>query len=261
MPEMNDNWKSGDAYEAYVGRWSREVGREFLSWLNAPAGGRWLDVGCGTGELSRAIAAKCSPHSVTGVDPSEGFLEYARNQPGDIDYRAGDAQALPFEDESFDATVSGLVLNFVSDPGKGALEMVRVTQPGGVVAAYVWDYAGEMQFMRYFWDAAVELDPAAVERDEGRRFTICTPEALRELFAGPSGVETTAIDVPTNFASFDDFWTPLLAGTGSAPSYVASLSEDARGRLRESLGERLPTGEDGSIKLVARAWAVKGVKA
>lgn len=258
-PRVSDNWDGGEAYEAYVGRWSREVGREFLRWLDAPSGGRWLDVGCGTGELCRAIAGSASPASVTGVDPSEGFLEYARRQPGDIDYRTGSAAALPFDDGNFDATVSGLVLNFVPDPAEGASEMVRVTRGGGVVGAYVWDYAGEMQFMRHFWDAAVELDSdAAGELDEGRRFPICNPESLSELFAAASGVETRAIDVPTAFAGFDDFWSPFLAGTGTAPSYVTALSEEGRVALRERLRERLPVEGDGSIRLVARAWAVKG---
>jgi SAM-dependent methyltransferase len=257
---VSDNWRSGDAYEAYVGRWSRQVAREFLRWLDAPAGVRWLDVGCGTGELCRAIVASAAPETVTGVDPSEGFLEYARSQPGDIDYRRGDAEGLPFDDGAFDATVSGLVLNFVPDPGKGAWEMLRVTRDGGTVGAYVWDYAGDMQFMRYFWDAAVDLDPAAVERDEGKRFPICAPGPLSELFAGAGDVATRAVDVPTTFESFDDFWSPFLGGTGAAPSYVASLSEDARSALRERLRERLPADADGSIKLVARAWAVKGTK-
>lgn len=258
MDEIKDNWDGGEAYEAYVGRWSREVGREFLRWLDAPAGGRWLDVGCGTGELCRAIVAGASPASVTGVDPSKGFLEYARRQSADIEYRVGGAEALPFGVGTFDATVSGLVLNFVPDAAKGAAEMVRVTRDGGIVGAYVWDYAGEMQFMRYFWDAAVELDPEAAALDEGRRFPICSPEPLANLFAAADGVETRAIDVPTAFASFDDFWSPFLGGTGTAPSYVVSLSEKGRVALRERLRERLPVEEDGSIKLVARAWAVKG---
>ena len=234
------------------------MAREFLGWLGAPAGGRWLDVGCGTGELCRGIVAGASPGSVTGVDPSEGFLEYARSQGGGIDYGAGDAQALPFGDGAFDAVVSGLVLNFVPEPAKGAAEMLRVTRAGGVVGAYVWDYAEGMQFMRHFWDAAVELDPAAADKDEGNRFTICRPDGLAELFAEADGVQTRPLDVPTNFGSFDDFWAPFEGGTGTAPSYVASLSPEGKERLRESLRSRLPVGQNGSIELVARAWAVRG---
>jgi SAM-dependent methyltransferase len=257
---VSDNWRGGEAYEAYVGRWSRLVAHDFLPWLDAAGGGAWLDVGCGTGELCRAIAKSTSPKSVTGVDPSEEFLEYARSTGDGIDYREGDAQSLPFEDEAFDAVVSGLVLNFVPEPASGAAEMLRVTRSGGVVGAYVWDYAEGMQFMRYFWDAAKELDLAAVELDEGRRFPICNHDALAGLFAAAGDVETRAIDLPTYFMSFEDFWNPFLSGTGTAPSYVASLSEDARIRLRERLRERLRAEEDGSIKLMARAWAVKGTK-
>jgi SAM-dependent methyltransferase len=256
---VSDNWSSGDAYEAYVGRWSRLVGREFLAWLDAPAGGRWLDVGCGTGELCRAIAERGS-ESVTGVDPSEAFLEYARRRGDGIEYRTGDAQSLPFADGEFDAVVSGLALNFVPDPAAGASEMMRVTRRSGAIGAYVWDYAEGMQFMRYFWDAAKELDLAAVELDEGRRFPICNRDPPSGLFAAAGDVETRAIDLPTYFTSFEDFWNPFLSGTGTAPSYVASLSEDARIRLRERLRERLRAEEDGSIKLMARAWAAKGTK-
>lgn len=236
------------------------VAREFLRWLDASAGGRWLDVGCGTGELCRAVVAVASPEAVTGIDPSEGFLEYARRQGGGIEYRSGDAESLPSEDGAFDAVVSGLVLNFVPEPARGASEMVRVTRGGGVVGAYVWDYAGEMQFMRHFWDAAVELDPAAAEKDEGNRFPVCQPDRLAELFAGAEEVRTHAIDVPTTFPSFDDLWLPFLAGTGTAPSYVASLSDEAREFLKERLRSRLPIQKNGSIELVARAWAVKGTK-
>lgn len=258
---MSDNWRSGEAYEAYVGRWSRLVAPEFLAWLDAPTGGAWLDVGCGTGELCRAIEASASPESVTGVDPSEGFLEYALSQGRtSIEYRSGDAQSLPFEEGRFDATVSGLVLNFLLEPMRGASEMMRVTRRGGVVGAYVWDYSDGMQFLRYFWDAAVALDGAAVEKDQGRRFTICQPDRLAGLFGAASDVQTRAIDVPTPFGSFEELWSPFDGGTGTAPSYVASLSPVRKKRLREGLRSRLPIQKDGSIELTARAFAVKGTK-
>lgn len=255
-------WAIGDAYEPYVGRWSRVVARDFLVWLEAPPGRRWLDVGCGTGALSATILDVARPAAVTGVDASEAYAAYARERIPDarVEFRQGDAQALPFSDGAFDAAVSGLMVNFLPDPSRGLAEMARVTRPGGVVAAYVWDYAGEMQLMRHFWDAAAALDPAAAELDEGRRFPLCRPEPLERLFVatGLNGVEVRAIDIPTVFHDFDDYWSPFLGGQGPAPSYTMSLDEYRRAALRERVRAGLPVGEDGSIPLVARAWAARG---
>ncbi len=255
-------WAIGSAYEPYVGRWSRLVAREFLSWLDVPSESRWLDVGCGTGALISTILAVARPTSATGIDASVGYAAYAREQIRDVraEFCHGDAQALPFRDGSFDATVSGLMLNFLSQPSRGLAEMARVTRPGGVVALYVWDYAGEMQLMNHFWDAAAALDPVAGELDEGRRFPICRPEALVRLFteAGMTDVKVRAIDVPTIFRDFDDYWSPFLGGQGSAPSYAMSLSEEHRADLREHIRARLPSSEDDSIRLIARAWTARG---
>ncbi len=261
MPaHVSDTWERGDPYERYVGRWSRRVAPRFLSWLALPPGQRWLDVGCGTGALCAAIADTCSPASLAGAEPSEGFLKTARqNLGGRADLRSGSATALPFEAGAFDVVVSGLVLNFVPDPRAALAEMSRVTRPGGTLAAYVWDYAGKMELMRAFWDAAVALDPAAAALDEGPRFPLCRPEALAQLFtgAGLKEVATVALDVPTPFAGFDDYWQPFLGGQGPAPAYAMSLDEAARARLRERLRQRLPARPDGSIALTARAWAVR----
>jgi hypothetical protein len=138
--------------------------------------------------------------------------------------------------------------------------MSRVLVPGGTVGAYVWDYAGKMEAMRFFWDAAVELDPAAAQLAEGLRFPLCRPDALVDLFtrAGLKSTEATAIDIDTPFANFDDYWQPFLGGQGPAPAYVVSLSESARARLRETIRARV-TASDGSTPLVARAWAVRGI--
>ena len=255
-------WNVGAAYEAYVGRWSRPVARDFLSWLQVPSSAHWLDVGCGTGALSQTILAETSPAEVVGVDPSEGFLTLAREQVNDARARfeVGDAQCLPFEAAAFDAVVSGLALNFVPRPEQGMVEMVRVSRPGGTVAVYLWDYAGEMQFMRHFWDAAASLDPAALDLDEGRLFPICRSDALTRLFeeSGLAEVAVRAIDIPTAFRDFDDFWAPFLGGQGPAPGYTMSLDEQRRAALRERLRTSLPTAEDGSIQLIARAWAARG---
>jgi SAM-dependent methyltransferase len=255
-------WASGAAYEPYVGRWSRLVACEFLAWLGVSPARRWLDIGCGTGALSGTILAVAEPTALTGIDASAGYVAYAAEQirDGRAEFRQGDAQALPFAAASFDAAVSGLVLNFLPQPERGLAEMARVTRPGGAVAVYVWDYAGQMQLMRYFWDAAVALDPAAVELDEGRRFPICRPETLERLFVdvGLADVVVRAIDVPTVFRNFEDYWSPFLGGQGPAPSYAMSLPEERRAALRERIREKLPIAADGSIHLVARAWAARG---
>jgi SAM-dependent methyltransferase len=259
---VQEVWSAGDAYEAYVGRWSRRVAEGFLRWLDLPAGARWLDVGCGTGALTATVLALADPGQVVGVDPSEGFLAGARDRIGDprADFRLGDARSLPLADHSFDAVVSGLALNFVPDPGRAVAEFARVAGSGGVVAAYVWDYAEGMAMMGHFWDAATTLDPAAAELDEGRRFPLCRPGPLADLWAeaGIGRVRVQAIEVATAFADFADYWTPFLGGQGPAPGYVRSLTGEHRHALRDLLRARLPRGPDGSIPLTARAWAVQG---
>jgi SAM-dependent methyltransferase len=258
----NDVWLEASAYEFYVGRWSRLVADKFLQWIAVPPRQAWLDVGCGTGALCERIITRCEPARLVGVDPSDGFLSHARAHAtrSRVEFRVGDAQGLAVADRSFDATVSGLVLNFVRDPAKALAEMRRVTRPGGKVAAYVWDYAGEMQLMRHFWNAAVALDPAAYELDEGRRFPLCRPAPLRALFeaAALRDVEVCGIDVPTLFMNFDDYWSPFCGGQGPAPGYCVALPNEERAALRERIRQSLPFEHDGKIHLTARAWAVQG---
>jgi len=224
-----DTWAQGAGYERYVGRWSRLVAAPFLEWIAVADGKAWLDVGCGTGALSQHILQGRAPARVIGVDSSEGFVAHARAHVTDkrAEFRVGDARALPVGDGESDAAVSGLVLNFVPDQPKAVAEMRRAVRPGGTVAVYVWDYAGEMQLMRRFWDAAAALDPKARALDEGVRFPSCRPEPLRKLFAdaGLREVAVEAIDVPTLFADFDDYWSPFLGGQGPAPGYCMSLAE------------------------------------
>jgi SAM-dependent methyltransferase len=258
--QVSDTWERGSPYERYVGRWSRRVAPLFLSWLNIPAGRRWLDVGCGTGALAAAIVDHCSPSSVAGVEPSEGFLNTAKeNLAGRATLHQGSATTIPLGDASVDVVVSGLVLNFVPDQRAALNEMARVTAKGGTIAAYVWDYAGKMEFMRFFWDAAVALNPDAANMDEGLRFPLCHPEALSKLFAeaGLRGVEVKPIDIPTPFAHFDDYWEPFLGGQGPAPAYAMSLNETARARLRDRIREHIPIAANGAISLTARAWATR----
>jgi SAM-dependent methyltransferase len=257
----DDAWANGEAYERYVGRWSRLVTREFLQWLAVPARRVWLDVGCGTGSLVRTILEDAAPTRIKGVDKSEGFIGLARQMILDhrVSFAVGDAQVLPEESASYDAVVSGLVLNFVPKPELAAAEMIRVARPGAVVGAYVWDYAGRMDLMRRFWDAAVALDPAAADFQEGSRFPLCRPEPLEELFSsvGFEDVAVRAVDVATVFKDFEDYWLPFLGGQGPAPAYAISLNEERRAALRERIRLELPIAPDGSIPLMARAWAVR----
>ena len=260
----HDSWQAGDSYDAYMGRWSRQIAPRFLDWLNPPGGLDWLEVGCGTGALSAAILDRCKPKSLISIDPSEGFLSKARTNVPDrrADFQVGDAQALTLEDNSRDIAVSALVLNFVPDRQKALAEMKRVVRPGGTVAFYVWDYpGGGVEFMRAFWTAATALDPAAEDLTEDKRFPYCTAEGLADLAtkAGLNSVDHTAIEVSTLFKDFDDYWRPFTLGAGPAPGYCASLAPEARERLKEKLHESLPRAEDGSIPLKTRAWAIRAV--
>jgi len=263
-PGQRDVWKSGASYEPYIGRWSRVVAREFLPWLDVPAGRRWLDVGCGTGALSQTILEIAAPGAVTGVDRSDGFVAYARKHVRDAraQFEVGDAQALPVETGAHDAVVSGLMLNFVPRPQQAVAEMTRAVCAGGVVAVYVWDYAGRMEMMRHFWNAVAALDPAARDQDAGPRFPICQPDPLAEVFrnAGLRDTKVRPIEISTHFRDFDDYWSPFLGGQGPAPSHAMSLSEERRAALRERIRAGLPFAPDGSIPLVARVWAVRGKK-
>ena len=253
-------WASGPAYEAFMGRWSALVAERFLDRVEAPEGARWLDLGCGTGVLSRAVLAR-GVRDVCGVDPSPAFVAHAASTSG-ARFAVGDAQRLPFRDRSFGGVVSALVLNFIPDLAAALAEVHRVVAPGGVAAAYVWDYSGEMQFLRRFWDAAFRVDESAAALDEGKKFTIARPERLERAFAaaGFSDVTTWAIDIPTRFRHFDDFWQPFLGGTGPAAGFVLSLDEPRRAALRDGLRASLPVAADGSIELIARAWAVRAVR-
>ncbi|MDG4824813.1 class I SAM-dependent methyltransferase [Asanoa sp. WMMD1127] len=256
-----ERWSERDAYEAYMGRWSRRVAPLFLRWLTAPVGLSWVDVGCGTGALSGAVVAGAAPVEVTGVDSSPAFVTAAAERVGDprARFRVGDARELPLADHAVGIAVSGLALNFVPEPARAVAEMARVTAPGGTVAAYVWDYGDGMEMLRYFWTAATTVDAAAP--DELDRFSaVCRPDPLRTMWtgAGLQGVTVDAVSIPTTFTSFDDYWTPFLGGQGPAPGFVARLEPVDRNRLRDLLRSRLPAAPDGSIRLTARAWTVRG---
>jgi SAM-dependent methyltransferase len=260
----HDAWQGGDPYEIYMGRWSRQVAPRFLDWLALPEGLDCLDVGCGTGALSAALLARCNPKSLLALDPSDGFVAAATATLTDprAEVRVGDAQALPVVSASKGAVVSGLVLNFVPDRPKALAEMKRAARTGATVAFYVWDYpGGGLEFVHAFWLAAAALDPVAAGLCEDKRFPMCTPDALTALAtgAGLERVECTAIEVPTVFQDFEDYWHPFTLGAGPAPGYCASLVPEARQQLKDRLQATLPRQPDGSIRLEARAWAVKSI--
>ena len=263
LTSTDDNWTTGDAYESYMGRWSRPLARSFVNWLGPPRGVTWLEVGCGTGALTSAICELTDPASVVACDPSEPFVVHARKGLSDrrVSFVVASAEALPGGPGAFDCVVSGLVLNFVPDPAAAIALMRERLRPGGMLAAYVWDYGDGIEFLRYFWDNAVALDAAAANLDEGRRFPLCKPDILSTLFVRTSlrDVTVESLEIPTHFRDFQDFWTPFLKGTGPAPSYVSSLSEERRNLLRDHLAGRLKAEADGGIRLKARAWAVRGM--
>ena len=260
--ETKGVWASGAAYDPYMGRWSRLVATDFVKWLGVPRKRQWLDVGCGTGALSQTILETSDPKEVVGIDLSPGYLEYARAYIIDkrLKFMTGNALELSSLVDEYDAVVSGLALNFIAEPSRALSEMAKVTRANATLAVYVWDYAGKMQLLRYFWDAAVTLDPEVRSLDEGQRSPICNPTALATLFsdAGLEHIQCRAIDVVAQFSNFDDYWLPFLGGQGTVASYAMGLSEEHRNELRESIKARLPIAANDSISILLRAWAVKG---
>lgn len=262
---MTDNkpglWGNTEAYENYMGRWSQKVAPMFLQWLGAQTNKSWIDIGCGTGGLTEQIIKTCKPSTVLGVDTAEGFIEVARTRVKNAEFRVGSADNLDIPSNSLDYAVSGLVLNFVPDAQAVLAEMARVVQPGGSVALYVWDYAGHMQIMRYFFDTAILFDARSADFDDGIKAPICRPSALKEAFSstGLTDISVSALDITTPFDNFDEYWSPFLGGVGSAPKYCVSLEESVRNKIKVAIKEKLPTGPEGEILLAARAWAVKGI--
>jgi SAM-dependent methyltransferase len=248
-------FSESDGYELFMGRWSRRLAPLFVTFAGVTVGDRVLDVGSGTGALAATAAAVASVQ-VTGIEPSAAYVRYAQEHVSGR-FEVGNALALPFSDGAFDRTLSMLVLNFVSDSAAALQQMIRVTRPGGIVAAVVWDYGDGMQMLRTFWDAAVAVDPDAVRRDE-RHMPLSTRGALAELWRthGLRDVDEQPLTIEMTFASFDDYWQPFLEGQGPAGVYVSSLPESARHALESRLRERLA---EAGLTLQARAWAVRGV--
>jgi len=258
---MPDPWEAGPPYERFMGRWSRLIAISFIKWLSPPPALHWLDLGCGTGSLSEAILANASPASVVAIDPSEKFIAFAERRLTDsrINFWVGDALHLPVGPHTSDIAVSGLVLNFIAEPATALRAVSRTLRPGGTIGAYVWDYAGKMEMLRYFWDSVVALDPRARDMDEGVRFHICQPDELAKVFtdAGLQHIEVTGLEIEMAFTDFSEYWMPFLGGQGPAPGYIAGLDTDRRAALEKRLLAALPISQDGSLRLAARAWAIK----
>jgi SAM-dependent methyltransferase len=257
-------FSAAQAYERFMGRWSRDLAPLFVRFAGVRDGDTVLDVGSGTGALTAAVAKVAPSSRITGIDPAAPYVALARSQQGSrlIQFEAGDAQQMRFEHATFDRTLSLLVVNFIPDVRKALGEMKRVTKSRGTVAAAVWDYGEGMEMLRAFWDEAVALAPAAAAKDE-RNMPLCRGGELAGLWReqGLEDVVEEALTVETRFASFDDFWTPFLEGQGPAGAYAASLAAEDREALRLRLRRRLlGGGADQPIVMHARAWAVRGRK-
>lgn len=249
-------------YERFMGRWSRRLAPQYIAFAGIKDGDRVLDVGTGTGALASAIESAMPSSELVGIDPSAGFIASANNNAKSkrARFEVGDAQALRFAAAAFDQTMALLVMNFIPDHHKAIGEMRRVTRPGGIVSACVWDYDAGMQMLRFFWDEVVALDPAMMPKDE-RNMKLSREGQLGELWhqAGLINVREKALTIEQAYASFDDYWDPFLKGAGPGGAYVASLADDRRRQLEARMRTRLlGDRDDGAFALQARAWCVRG---
>jgi SAM-dependent methyltransferase len=248
---------SGEAYDRFMGRYSRPLAGALADAAGVKPGQSALDVGCGPGALTGELVRRLGAGSVCAIDPSEPFVEAcARRHPG-VDVRHGRAEDLPYPDGRFDASLAELVLHFVGDPPAAAREMRRVVRQEGAVAACVWDFAAGMRMLRLFWDAALSVEPAAP--DEAATLRFGRDGEIGELFAEAGLVEiaTGALEVEASYQGFDDFWLPFLTGSGPAGSFCAALDPERQAALREELRARLGSPE-GPFTLLARAWYAVG---
>ena len=257
-------FSEADAYEWYMGRWSRLLAPSLVDFSDVREGHALLDVGTGTGMLAFAVRDATKTAHVTGIDPSPAYIAHAKGKNTDprVQFATGDAQALSFSDAQFDRTMSLLVVNFIPDRERALKEMIRVTKPGGIVSAAVWDYGEGMQMLRLFWDEAVQFDATAESRDEAH-MPLCKKGELAAAWrkAGLEDVREMSLRATTRFSSFDDYWQPFRLGQGPAGAYVARLPTERQMELGRRLRRRLLGAEtDHPIELQASAWAVRGTK-
>lgn len=256
-------FSNAEAYERFMGRWSRLVASLFVDFADIPHTGRVLDAGSGTGSLAFTVAERRPATRVTGIDPSEEYVGYAsaRNRFGDrVSFQRGDAQRLEFGDRSFGASVSLLVFNFIPDPEKALRELIRVTERNGTICAAVWDYGDRMGMLRAFWDAVIRTDPAAERLDE-KHMRLCRAGELASLWkrAQLTNIREKPIEVVMRFSSFSDYWEPFLLGQGPAGAYARTLEPDRLRKLRDAAKVELGVeSETTPIDLPARVWAVRG---
>jgi SAM-dependent methyltransferase len=247
---------AADAYDSFMGRYSRRLAPAFADFATVRSGLRALDVGCGTGALTTVLVERLGTGAVSAVDPSPPFVATMRDRHPALDVRHAPAESLPYGDGEYDAALAQLVVHFMADPVAGLREMARVTRPGGVVAACVWDHAGGGTPLAVFWEAALELDPGAHDESglagarEGHLAELLAEAGLRDV---EEGVVTAAVA----HATFDDWWEPFTFGVGPAGAYALGLAPERRDALRERCRERLGVG----FTINGRAWAARGVVA
>jgi SAM-dependent methyltransferase len=246
---------AADAYDRYMGAWSRMLSPQLVDFAGVRRGQRVVDVGCGPGALTAELASRLGPEAVAAVDPSDSFVEAARARHRGVDVRKATAEALPYPDATFDAALAQLVVHFMADPVAGLSEMARVTRRGGVAAACVWDYAGDRGPLGPFWEAARRMDPD-VEDESGLAGT--REGHLAELFgaAGLNEIHEASLTASREYGSFDDWWEPFTRGVGPGGVYVSRLDAARRADLREQCRSLLPVGR---FVLTAHAWAARGV--
>lgn len=244
---------SGDAYDRFMGRYSRELAPVFADFGEVRAGMAVLDVGCGSGVLTEELARRVEQANVAAVDPSPLVEACAARLP-EADVRRGAAEVLPWPDASFDAALAQLVIHFLDDPVVGVAQMRRVVRPGGIVSACSWDFPS-MQLLRTFWESVRHLDPQV----PGEQLAYATLDGLSDLGddAGLEHVETAALEVSSRYEGFDELWNTFLLGVGPAGQYCVSLAPGAQEAVRDEYRRRLGD-PSGSLTLTATAWAVRG---
>jgi len=254
----------GAAYEIFLGRWTQRLAEPFLDFIDPPPEGALLDVGCGTGSLARAMAARWPQRHIVGVDVAPPYVAFARSRShaGNLAFEVANVAQLPFADGTFAGAAAQLVLNFVPDPIAALAEMKRVTAPGSVLAATVWDFRGGLVYQRMFWDTAGAIDPAAgLARDRLFAGALALPDGLPRLFeqAGLARIERASLTIRMDYANFDDYWTPLLGGQGPVGTYAAALAPNVRSQIESQVRAAFLSGApDGPRSLTATAWAVRG---